>query len=126
MLNRSDLDHVYPNLGEVAAVSDKIRRKMAVKKIGRTSSYSTGSVFDTNARIFISLPRQQGSRVRVGFSDVVLCTKFTEPGDSGAGVLSETNELVGLAIAGSSRVTVFCRAKPIFDKLGLRLWRPTQ
>jgi hypothetical protein len=125
MINTADINHIFPNIGEARGVSDRILRRMRVKKIGRSSDFTTGQVFDARARIQIPLNRDVGSRVKAGFSDIVLCTSFTQRGDSGAAVLSDSNDVIGLVMAGSHKVTAVCRIMPIFKTLGLRLWRPT-
>jgi hypothetical protein len=123
MIDPNQISHIYPNVGEVRTISDRILRNMRVKKIGRTTGQTFGVVADPFARIRVRLPQSANSTVQVGFRDVVFCTSFTQRGDSGAAVLSDSNALLGLVIAGTHKVTVFCRIVPIFEALKLRLWR---
>jgi hypothetical protein len=50
----------------------------------------------------------------LGFRDVVVCTRFTSPRDSGAGVLDAQNRLVGIHMAGAAGAGGFS----IFQRIG--------
>jgi hypothetical protein len=77
----------------------KARRGMRITKFGRTTGRTTGEVLDVNFRTTITY---QGVGV-VGFIDQVLCTRYTEPGDSGSLVIDKaTGRAVGLHFSGSA------------------------
>jgi hypothetical protein len=74
------------------------KRGMQVMKVGRTTGKTSGLVLDINFRTTI---KYQGIG-SVGFIDQVLCTRYTEGGDSGALVIDkESGKAVGLHFSGS-------------------------
>jgi len=77
----------------------------------------SGEVIDTDARLKFPYPAGPNYTVKVGFKSVVLASSFTKKGDSGAGVVTEGNQLVGIVTAGSDSVSVFSRIEPIFRNL---------
>jgi hypothetical protein len=77
----------------------KAKRGMKVTKVGRTTGKTTGRVVDVNFRTTINY----AGVGPVGFLDQVLCTRYTEGGDSGSLVIDkETGKAVGLHFSGSS------------------------
>lgn len=109
-----------------------IKRGMPVKKVGATSDFTVGVVTDINFRFaldyklpghrsaFYSRPGH-GDSGRVGFTDQVLCTRYTSEGDSGSVVLNKYDRVIGLHFAGSPSASVFSPIRPVFRQLGLRL-----
>lgn len=80
------------------------KRGMKVAKFGRTTGKTTGRVIDVNFRFTLEYPRIGN----VGYIDQVLCTRYTEPGDSGALVVDVKNgKIVGLHFAGADGGSVF-------------------
>lgn len=76
----------------------KPKRGMKITKVGRTSGKTSGRILDVNFRTTVSYP---GVGL-VGFVDQVLCTRYTEPGDSGALVIDKkSGKAVGLHFSGS-------------------------
>jgi hypothetical protein len=62
----------------------------------------------------------------LGFRDVVVCTRFTEARDSGAGVLDANNRLVGIHFAGTAAtaknpLSLFQPIQTVFAAFGLSL-----
>jgi len=108
-------------LGQPSGIGRAVRRGMSVQIVGRTSGRSVGQVVDPEARLRLKYPRGKRTTAYVGFADIVLCTPFTQKGDSGAAVLSDDNKVVGLVMAGGSRATVFCKMSYICDMLKLDL-----
>ena len=84
---------------------------LAVKKVGRTSSLSTGSVTAVNATVNVGY-----SAGTARFVGQILTTSISRSGDSGSLVVTNdaNNNPVGLLFAGSSSVTV---VNPIGDVL---------
>jgi hypothetical protein len=76
----------------------KAKRGMKITKVGRTTGKTTGEVLDVNFRTSVNYP---GVGV-VGFIDQVLCTRYTDGGDSGALVIDkQSGKAVGLHFSGS-------------------------
>ena len=108
------------NIGKHEGFNLQIRRDMDVKKSGRTSGVSYGKIRDPEARLRIPYPRGPQSTSKAGFRDVVLCSVFSQSGDSGAAVLNRNNEVVGLLMAGSNTATVFCKIGHVISELKIR------
>ena len=76
----------------------KAKRGMKVTKSGRTTHTTEAEVRDVNFRMTLNYPNGVGT---IGFLDQVLCTRYTEGGDSGSLVLEkESRKAVGLHFAG--------------------------
>lgn len=74
---------------------------MCVKKCGRTTEATTGTVRSTNATVRVS-GYPDGDRI---FKDQLQMTAMSAPGDSGSIVLDNKNQAVGLLFAGGSSDT---------------------
>jgi len=93
-----------------AGVGRVIRRGMQIKKVGRTTGYTTGVIQDIHFRMGLTYPRPNGGQTgRVGFKDQVLCSRYSDSGDSGAVVLNSSNRVIGLHFAGAVGGSVFNR-----------------
>ena len=102
-------------------VTTNVRRGMHVHKVGRTSDLTTGIVLDVHFTMQFTLRRAPGDRARIGFRRQVLCTRFTDKGDSGALVLSSSGRAVGLHFAGSPSASVFNRIDNVLEALDVEL-----
>ncbi len=111
------LDKTIRELGIKPSGIVKPKRDMEVEKVGRTSGHTTGRIVDINFRTRINYGIGVGL---VGFLDQVLCTRYTDPGDSGALVLQKgTTKAVGLHFAGSSGGSVFNPIADVLANLGV-------
>jgi len=110
MVNRADCAIALPLperlSGLIADIVDlglptgtlKAKRGMKVVKSGRTTHTTEGEIRDVNFRMTLNYPDGVGP---VGFLDQVLCSRYTEGGDSGSLVLEkESKKAVGLHFAG--------------------------
>lgn len=104
-------------------ITKSVRVGMKVQKTGRSTGHSWGKVIDTDFHAIVPYadPANPGRQVRVLFRDQVLCTRFTDFGDSGALVLSSNGRVVGLHFAGGEEVSVFNRISRVFDLLRIEL-----
>lgn len=103
-------------------VGRTLRRGMHVKKVGRTTDYTTGVITDVHFRLALRYQRPgSSSKGRVGFRDQILCTRYSAQGDSGSIILNSRNKVIGLHFAGSPSVSIFNRIAYVFDLLGLEL-----
>lgn len=109
-----------------------LRRGMPVKKVGRTTDFTTGIVNDVHFRFSLDykLPGHRSqfygraghrNSGRVGFRDQVLCTRYTAGGDSGSAVLNRYGRVIGLHFAGSPSTSIFSPIRTVFRRLRLRL-----
>ena len=105
-----------------AGVSHTLRRGMRVKKVGRTTDFTLGQIQDIDFRVRIPYRRQGSPRkVMVGFRDQVLCTRYSQGGDSGSIVLNRRDRVVGLHFAGSPSASIFNRIANVFDTFDIEL-----
>lgn len=81
------------------------RRGMTVTKFGKTSGATTGVVRDVDFEFSLPYPHL---RRRVGFFQQVLCSRFTDEGDSGSIVVeARTGKVVGIHFATAPGGSVF-------------------
>jgi hypothetical protein len=91
------------------------RRGMLVTKAGRTTGKTTGEIRDVNFRFVIKYPGISG---KVGYTEQVLCTRYTEAGDSGSIVVDpDSGKIVGLHFAGAEGGSVFNPIRPVIQAL---------
>ena len=110
-----------PGVGPIKGVTGVVREGCYIQIIGRTSGHSKGKVLSADFQTRLSYPGPNGEKLTAGFKNLVLCDRYSEPGDSGAIVINSAKYAVGLHMAGSSKASVFCRIKPIFDQLDIAL-----
>lgn len=105
-----------------AGVSSTVRRGMHVKKVGRTTDFTTGVIADVHLRLALKYHRPTGSsRGRVGFRDQVLCTRYSAAGDSGSVILNNNDKIVGLHFAGATSGSVFNRITHVLQLLDIEV-----
>ncbi|HZE69908.1 MAG TPA: hypothetical protein VE135_10340 [Pyrinomonadaceae bacterium] len=111
-----------------AGVQPNISIGTKVQKVGRTSGHTSGTVKDVNFRPEIPYPTAGGIIGKARFLDQVLCTRYSDHGDSGAIVLDEAGWAVGLHFGGTVHKIAFWRSTSFFspipvvlEKLGVDL-----
>lgn len=95
-----------------------------VQKTGRTTDYTIGRVRDVNYRFALDYMKPGENRsdtFRVGFTDQVLCTRYTAGGDSGSAVLNMDKKVVGLHFAGSTSSSIFSPIHFVLDALSITI-----
>ena len=91
---------------------------MPVRKHGRTTGYTEGSVTLMNATVDVSY----GDNLNARFSGQTITTPMSQGGDSGALIMAgDSLKAVGLLFAGSRRATIFTPIQTVLDRLGARL-----
>lgn len=89
-----------------------------VRKRGRTTGVTTGTVVYLDADIEVGF----GSRGNARFTDQIVTTYMSEPGDSGSLVVYNDGANIracGLLFAGSSQYTIMNRIDHVLDSLGV-------
>lgn len=104
-----------------AAASFRITDGMCVRKVGRTSGYSEGSVINANVRLRAKHMKSSSTSGLVRYRRQVLCTHFGMGGDSGSIVLNDRDEVVGLYAGGTRRACWFNRIEHVFDLLKIEI-----
>lgn len=93
----------------------KPKRGMTVAKAGRTTGKTTGEITDVNFRFVLQYPGVTG---KVGYLDQVLCSRYTDGGDSGSIVVDvDSGKIVGLHFAGANGGSVFNPIQPVMSEL---------
>jgi hypothetical protein len=87
-----------------------------VRKMGRTTGVTEGTVIDTSATVRVLYDRGEAL-----FADVALVEDSIKAGDSGSPVLTSKGEFAGLLFAGSDTVFVFCKYNNIEAQLSQKL-----
>jgi len=102
LLPNVEANATLPGIGRIAGVGRTVALNETVRMVGRTTGLATGKVtaIDVN-----------GVAIHVGtgvahFSGLIQTTAISQAGDSGAPVVNERNELIGMVYAGSSTQTL--------------------
>lgn len=88
---------------------------MAVKKSGRTTGVTTGTVTTVGTSLKVEMDNDE----MVLFSDQVTTNMRSQGGDSGSLVLTPDNQAVGLLFAGSDKITVFNKIQNVMNALNI-------
>jgi len=86
----------------------------AVKKSGRTTGLTTGTVTVLDATVKV-----QYSGAVATFEDQIITSAMSEPGDSGSLLVNEQNKAVGLLFAGSNQTTIHNTFSNVMALLGI-------
>lgn len=117
------VDSAIPRIGVPKGVNRDVTRGMKIQKTGRTTGYTLGEVRDVDFRFSIDYPdaARNGSRARVGFKNQVMCSRYSDEGDSGALVCDMNGQVVGLHFVGGDSVSVFSPIQFVLDALRVEL-----
>jgi hypothetical protein len=88
-----------------------------IKKSGRTTGFTTGSIIQIDATVQVSY----GSAGVATFTDQFVAGPMSAGGDSGSAVLDEEDYVVGLLFAGSENTTIFTPIQFVLDALGITI-----
>lgn len=97
-----------------------VERGVMVQKSGSATGHTWGRVEDVDFHTSLSYPRTDGKRLgNVNFSNLVLCSRYTDSGDSGSLVLDNDGYAVGLHFCGSRTASIFSPIQYVMDELQL-------
>jgi len=96
--------------------SREVTLGMYVKKSGRTTGLTTGTITVVAATV-----RVEYSDSVVTFTDQIISSAMSEPGDSGSLLVNGDNEAVGLLFAGSDQVTIHNRIANVMSLLDVEV-----
>jgi hypothetical protein len=96
---------------------------MQVQKSGRTTGHTVGLVQDVHFRTVMLYPKPGGGWGDAGFRDQVLCSRYSDGGDSGSLVCDMNGNPVGLHWCGSKAASIFSPISFVFDLLKIQLWK---
>lgn len=112
-------DLINPEILEIGKVNGTIEAAvgMAVKKNGRTTGFTQGTIQTLHATIKVNMGN---NRIAV-FEDQIVTGPISAGGDSGSLVLNENNQAVGLLFAGSTETTILCPIANVLSALNVTL-----
>lgn len=87
-----------------------------VMKSGRTTGLTSGTIITIDATIQV-----QYSDGRAVFTNQIVSTNMSQPGDSGSLLVNEDNKAVGLLFAGSDQVTIYNTIYDVITLLGVEI-----
>lgn len=98
----------------------KIALGMPVRKHGRTTGYTTGTITLLNATVNVSYNTVDGVR-QARFVGQAMTTPMSQGGDSGSLILeADGTRAVGLLFAGSSQATIFTPISVVLDAMNIQ------
>ena len=115
-IDPNDVKNEILNIGNILGVEDATLG-MGLKKSGRTTGYTTGSI----QQIDVTSQVSYGTNKVATFTDQLMAGAMSEGGDSGSAVLNDDNKIVGLLFAGSSTSTIINRIQNVFQALNVTL-----
>ena len=93
---------------------------MNVRKHGRTTGYTEGTITLMNATVNVSYNTISGVR-QARFSGQVMTTPMSQGGDSGSLIVEVgSTNAIGLLFAGSSQATIFTPIDMVFDVMNIQ------
>jgi hypothetical protein len=106
------------NLGTPTSNPQDPALNMTVKKSGRTTGVTTGTVSTINASVMVNYGSGCGNYKFTG-QFIVTPGSFSDAGDSGSPVVDSSNNPVGLLFAGSSSNTICNPIRTVMSQLGV-------
>lgn len=102
------------DIGDIRGISEA-KPGDKVQKSGRTTGLTRGVVKSIGTTLQVEMKEDE----KIWFSDQVVTDMPSQPGDSGALVLKENRDVVGLLFAGSEKLTIFNRISNVIDRLAI-------
>ena len=115
-VDENDVLNEILGIGQITGVQDA-ELGMAIKKSGRTTGFTTGSI----QQIDVTSQVSYGTNKIAVFTDQLMAGAMSQGGDSGSAILNNDNKLVGLLFAGSDTTTIINRIGNVFSALGVEL-----
>ena len=115
-INPADVVNTILEIGTIAGVAEGTLG-MSLKKSGRTTGLTTGSIQQIDVTASVSY----GTNKTATFVDQLMAGAMSQGGDSGSAVLNDQNQIVGLLFAGSNNTTIINRIQNVFQALQVTL-----
>lgn len=103
-------------IGMITGVAPIIALGELVKKSGRTTGLTSGTIITLDTTVQVQY--KNGKAV---FTNQIVSTNMSQPGDSGSLLVNEENEAVGLLFAGSDQITVYNMIDDVMTLLGVEI-----
>jgi hypothetical protein len=116
-INDEDVLDEILNIGEISGITEGVLG-MSVRKSGRTTGYTTGSITTIEATVSVNY----GSGQVATFENQLVAGPMSAGGDSGSLVVAaDSQAAVGLLFAGSTQTTIFSPIQAVLDCLDVTL-----
>jgi hypothetical protein len=97
---------------------------MPVRKFGRTTGYTEGTITLINATVDVGYSTQAGKKT-ARFVGQVMTTSMSQGGDSGSLIVEQGSQnAIGLLFAGSGSATIFTPIDRVLNKLSVVITKP--
>lgn len=103
-------------IGEVKGLAN-VEPGQMVRKSGRTTGLTGGVIKSIGTTLQVEMREDE----KIWFSDQIVADLPSQPGDSGALIVNENHNAVGLLFAGSDKLTVFNHINHVFERLNIEL-----
>lgn len=103
------------SIGSIGGIAPPMLN-LPVQKSGRTTGYTTGSITAINASVNVSY--NTGTAF---FTNQIVTTAMSSPGDSGSIILDMNNRIIGLLFAGSASYTIANDITNVLTFLGINI-----
>jgi hypothetical protein len=120
-LNIRSVSSEIAMIGIPKGVNSKVVRGMKVQKTGSATGHTLGVVKDVDYRFSLKYSRMLGLGSSVSFTNQVLCSRYSDDGDSGSVVCDMKTNVVGLHYAGSLSTSVFTPIGVVLKALDVQL-----
>jgi hypothetical protein len=87
-----------------------------VQKVGRTTGHTQGVVQQIDVTVQVDYDGRTAH-----FTDQIIASRMSSPGDSGSAILDLERRAVGLLFAGSEQVTIFTPLQRVLDHFGVEV-----
>lgn len=92
-----------------------------VRTAGSVSRYGVGTMAKASYAPTLDPELPSRGRRSVTYRHLVLCTRFTETGDSGAPIVDRNGHIVGIHVGATGTGSFFCRIDAALSTLNVRL-----
>jgi hypothetical protein len=112
--------HLPLKILDLRNVAPEVLKEVKVGKHGASTGFQSGTITGNHATVPIRFP-ELGDRV-AWFTDLVLHDILSQQGDSGAAVLINDRDVVGMHIAGNGSSGCFTHIQPVLTVLEIEPW----
>lgn len=117
VISNSLVTNSIAEIGNITGIASAIIGDF-VQKSGRTTGYTTGSITGVNATLSVNYGSSFGNAT---FTNQIITTPMSSPGDSGSIVLDSQNRVIGLLYSGSGTVTGLNDIRDVLKSFRARL-----
>lgn len=121
VIDNSFVKDAIRKIGVPTGINLSPRLDMIIKKTGRTTDFTCGTIRDVNFRTRIQYKKTASTTQKIWMYDQVLCTRYGDHGDSGSILLTTSGKVVGLHMAGSDSISVFNKIKNVIKALDISI-----